>query len=143
MISSNPNTYHTLMVIMNLKCLSLVLLKICLTQCSVLLWSNKQVDVLPLQKFSDTELNVLLEKMAYPEVVAYNNPNQNIPTVFKELMDGSYSAYNTNEYLESINSTELTGDEKSDFMRIKDDIDYARQNRPNTLFLIISGSAIG
>ncbi|KAL3268285.1 hypothetical protein HHI36_007406 [Cryptolaemus montrouzieri] len=116
------------------------ILNICLVNCSVLLWSDKKLDILPLQKFTDDEFSHLLEKLDYPEVKAYTTHDQKIPNKFKEFVEGRYSAYNTNDDLISINTTDLSGNETFDFQRIKSDLEYVRINQQNSLFMIISTS---
>ncbi|XP_045474600.1 uncharacterized protein LOC123680647 [Harmonia axyridis] len=108
--------------------------------CSVFLWSNKEIDIFPLQKFTDDDLSQLIGIMDNPKVMAYTNPNQNLPLKFKDLASDDFSAYSTNDDLSDIDTIALTGDEESDFEKIKKDIENAKKENENILFLIVSNS---
>lgn len=73
--------------------------------CTIFLWSNKQFDIFPLQKFTDDDLAQVVSMMDNPKLVAYSNPNQNLPSKLKDLVHDSFSAYTTNDellYLDTI-----------------------------------------
>lgn len=71
---------------------------------AVLLWSDQEVKISPLQKFTDKDLLKLTENLERPDVHIFQSPTQVSP-VFKEILNGYYSAYTPNGNIESENIT--------------------------------------
>ncbi|XP_044754259.1 uncharacterized protein LOC123313439 [Coccinella septempunctata] len=118
--------------------LFLTILQFFYVNCAIFLWSNKEVDIFPLQKFTDDDLAQLVGMMDNPKVMAYSNPNQNLPLNLKSLVNDSFSAYTANDDLLDVDTIALSGDETSDLKRIEKDVEEAKYKNQDTLFFIIS-----
>lgn len=89
-------------------CSKLLILCICLyfqaINGAVLLWSDQEIRVSPLQHFSIKDLIKLSENLEKPDVHIFQSPSQLSPA-YKEVISGYYSAYTPNGNLESENIT--------------------------------------
>lgn len=71
---------------------------------AVLLWSDQEIRVSPLQEFTVKDLTKLTENLERPDVHIFQSPSQLSP-VFREILSGYYSAYTPNGQIESENIT--------------------------------------
>lgn len=71
---------------------------------AVLLWSDQEIRVAPLQQFTLKDLTKLTENLERPDVHIFQSPSQ-LSSVFKEILSGYYSAYTPNGQIESENIT--------------------------------------
>lgn len=71
---------------------------------AVLLWSDQEIRVPPLQQFTLKDLNKLTENLERPDVHIFQSPSQLSP-VFKEILSGYYSAFTPNGQIDSENAT--------------------------------------
>lgn len=71
---------------------------------AVLLWSDQEIRVSPLEQFTLKDLTKLTENLERPDVHIFQSPSQ-LSSVFKEILSGYYSAYTPNGQIESENIT--------------------------------------
>lgn len=71
---------------------------------AVLLWSDQEIRISPLQQFTIKDLIKLMENLEKPDVHIFQSPSQ-ISPVFKEILSGYYSAFSPNGQIESENIT--------------------------------------
>lgn len=71
---------------------------------AVLLWSDQEIRVSPLQQFTFKDLTKWTENLERPDVHIFQSPSQ-LSSVFKEILSGYYSAYTPNGQIESENIT--------------------------------------
>lgn len=71
---------------------------------AVLLWSDQEIRVSPLQQFSLKDLDKLTENLERPDVHIFQSPAQLSP-VFKDILSGFYSTFTPNGQIESENIT--------------------------------------
>lgn len=71
---------------------------------AVLLWSDQELRINPLQPFTIQELTTLAEDLEKPDIQIFQSPTQVSP-LLKEVLKGYYTAYTPNGCLESDNIT--------------------------------------
>lgn len=70
----------------------------------VLLWSDQEIRVSPLQQFTIKDVIKLTENLEKPDVHIFQSPSQLSPA-FKEVINGYFSAYTPNGNIDSENVT--------------------------------------
>lgn len=75
-----------------------------MAQAAVLLWSDQEIRVSPLQQFGLKDLNKLTESLERPDVHIFQSTSQLSP-VFKDILSGYYSTFTPNGQIESENIT--------------------------------------
>lgn len=71
---------------------------------AVLIWSDQEIKISPLQQFTERDLTKLTENLERPDVHIFQSPSE-LSSVFKEILNGYYSAYTPNGNIESENIT--------------------------------------
>lgn len=84
---------------------SVLITNIYLAQTAILLWSNKQLNISPLQEFTDTDFENLLENLDNPDVYIFKNPSNDLSPSIRDVIHNYYSAYNPNGNINFENAT--------------------------------------
>lgn len=74
------------------------------TKAAILLWSDKNFRINPLQQFTTDEFIKLANNLKVSNIQIFESPTE-ISPVFKEVVKGYYTAYTPNGYLENDNTT--------------------------------------
>nr|CAI5820081.1 unnamed protein product [Callosobruchus analis] len=105
------------------------------TNAAIYLWSNRELRVSPLQKFTESEFDDVVREMRNPEVFLFRSLS-NINPGIREVTSGYYTAYNPNADLFPENYTDLLGNIDSDIQKIKEVL--SRRKSDNVLSAIIT-----
>lgn len=68
-----------------------IFLNICTAKAAVFLWSNKRLEISPLQSFTKEQFSNLTKELDNPEVYYFRSSR--ISPNIKDVIDGYYSAY--------------------------------------------------
>lgn len=69
-----------------------LLLNISISKAAVFLWSNKKLEISPLQPFTMEQFSNLTKELGDPEVYYFRSSSR-IPPDIKDIIHGYYSAY--------------------------------------------------